>query len=92
MHIICKLHPDLYSTDMLSWNNHMENKDQKIAGMSINVSTISTPVNMPVCMSHRRHIDSNMEKTPTCKSSTYIILSWLHKKQDVEHSMKQYCQ
>ena len=43
--------PDLYIMDWLSCNNHTENKDQEIAGISIHISAISASVNMPVCMS-----------------------------------------
>ena len=37
--------------DWLSHDNHTENKDQEIVGMSINVRAINTSVNIPVCMS-----------------------------------------
>ena len=49
MHSIYKPGPDLYIADWLSHNNHAENKDQEVAGMSINVSAISTSVDMLVC-------------------------------------------
>ena len=35
----------------LSQNNHTENKDQEIAGVSIKISVINTSVDMPGCTS-----------------------------------------
>ena len=49
VHITYKLDPDLYIMDWQSQNNHAENGDQEVAGMNINVSAISTSVNMSVC-------------------------------------------
>ena len=49
LHNIYKPGPDVYIADCLFYNNHAENKDQEIAGMSTNASGISTLVNMPVC-------------------------------------------
>ena len=43
--------PDLYTTDWLSRKIHTEEKDQEITDMNINVSIISTAVNIPVCTS-----------------------------------------
>ena len=51
VHIIYKPGLDLFIADWMSWSNHTENKEQEIAGMSINISAISTIVNMPACMS-----------------------------------------
>ena len=41
----------LIPVDWLSHNNHTEDKDQEIAGMSINVSAIGNSVNLQVCTS-----------------------------------------
>ena len=51
VHIIYKPGPDLYIIDWLSCNNHTEERDQKIAGMSVNMNSTSTSVNVPVCTS-----------------------------------------
>ena len=49
VHIIYKPGPDLHIFDWLSRNNHIENKDQEITGMTIYVNAVSAAVNLPVC-------------------------------------------
>ena len=49
--IMYKSGPNLYIVDCLSENNHTENKGREIAGISINMHTISTSVNMPIYIS-----------------------------------------
>ena len=39
---------DLCTEDCQSHNNHIENKDQGIAGMGINMSAIGISINMPI--------------------------------------------
>ena len=51
VHIICKSGRHLYIADCLFWNNHIENRDQEIAAISINMNAISTSVNILVCTS-----------------------------------------
>ena len=48
--ILYKTGPDLYIADWLSWHNHMEIRDKKIAGMSISIHTINAVVDIPVCI------------------------------------------
>ena len=60
VHINYKPGPVLYIVDWLFHNNHAENRDQEIAGMSVNVNVISTLVNKPVCMS----IEDKQATTP----------------------------
>ena len=60
MCIIYKSGPDLHIADQLSCNNHTENKDQKISGLSINVNAISTPSEHASEYIHRRYTGSNM--------------------------------
>ena len=51
MHILYKLGPNLCIVDWLSYHNHTENKDQEIAGMNINIHTLSIAIDVPVCTS-----------------------------------------
>ena len=87
VHIIYKPYQDLCITGWLSWNNHREDKD-KTTGMNINVNTISTAVNMPVCTFIEdiwlaRCKDSHLQKL-----KPYIIHGWPHKKDKLEHSIR----
>ena len=88
--IIYKPGLDLYIVDWLSWNNHNKNKDQEIAGISINVSAISPSVNMQVCMCIEDIDTATWEDTHQQELKVYIIQDWPHKKEEVEHSMIQY--
>ena len=49
--ILYKPVPDLYIVDWLSCHNQVENKDQEISGMNINIHTINTIVDIPICTS-----------------------------------------
>ena len=51
VHILCKPGPALYIADWLSRNSHMENKEQKITGMSVNAHATSTAVDILTCTS-----------------------------------------
>ena len=51
MQTLYKPGPDLYIADLLSLQNHTENKDQEISGMSIGIHTVSMAVDVPVCTS-----------------------------------------
>ena len=90
VHIIYKSGLDLYIMDWLSCNSHTENEDQEIAGMGINMNTINTSVNLPVCTSIEDlqvviHEDAHLQEL-----RAYIVQGWSHKKEEVYHSMRQY--
>ena len=51
MCILYKPGPDLYIADWLSHHNHTEGKDQEKAGTKINICTLSTAIDVPVCIS-----------------------------------------
>ena len=76
---------DLYTADWLSQNNHEGNRDQEITCMNLNVSAISTSVNMPVSTSIEdiqvTHEDAHMQKL-----RSYIIQDWPHKEDELENS------
>ena len=42
---------DLYNADWLSRSNHAKDGDKEITGMNLNMSAISTSVNVPVSTS-----------------------------------------
>ena len=66
VYTIYKPGSDVYIIDWLPHNNHAENKDKKIAGVSINVSAISTFSKHASVYIHRRHSDINTcGSTPT---------------------------
>ena len=73
MCIIYKLGPDLYTADWLSDNDQTESRDWEIAGMSINISTISTLVNMPVCTSIEDIHIAKLKDTDLQKLKAYMI-------------------
>ena len=50
MHILDKPCLALYIADWLSQHNHIENRVLEIASMSIDIHTVSTVVDVPVCM------------------------------------------
>ena len=49
--ILYKPGPDLYIACWLSNHNLSENKDQEIAGLNINIHTLSMEIDVPVCTS-----------------------------------------
>ena len=68
----------------------MQKTDEKITGMNINASAISTSVNMPVCTSMEviqvaAHEDAHLQKL-----RSYIIQGWPHKKDQLEQEMRCY--
>ena len=86
--IIYKPCLDLYITDWLSRNNHTEDKDQKITGMNTNTNAISPAVNMPVCTSIDDIKVTTHKDTYLLKLKSYIIHGWLHKKDELEQSIR----
>ena len=51
MCILYKPVTGLYILDWLSHHKHAENRDHKITDMNISIHTISTTVDIPICMS-----------------------------------------
>ena len=58
--------------------------------MSINISTINTSVNMPVCLSKKDIQTATQEDAHPQEIKAYIIQGWQYKKEDLENSMKDY--
>ena len=90
--IILKACPDLYILNWLSHNNHTKNKDQEIAGMSINKSVNSTSVNMPVCTSIKDIQATTWEDTQlhTHARAEGIHNTGLATQERCGHSIRQY--
>ena len=65
-------------------------KDQEIIGMNISVNAISKMVYMPVCTSLEDIQMAAHEYSHLQKLKSYIIHGWLHKKDELEHSIKYY--
>ena len=84
--IIYKPGPDLYIVDQLSQNNHTENKDQKITGVSINIIAINTSVNWLACMSIKAY-RQNTRVTNLLEPKEYVIQGCSHMK-EVDHSIR----
>ena len=74
--------------DWLSHNNHAENRDQEIAGMSVNVNVISASVNMLVCTSIEDKQAAACRDEHLQDLKTYIIQGWPYKKEEADHSMR----
>ena len=85
VHIIYQPGSDLYIADRLSHYNHAKNKDQGITGMSVNVSVISTSVNIPVCTSIDDIPEATHEDAHLQKLRSYITYGWPHRKHDLKH-------
>ena len=77
VYIMYKPGPDLYITGWLSFYNHTENKDHKMTGMNINVSAITTSINMPVCTSIEHIQVATQKDCHLQKLKTYITQDWL---------------
>ena len=50
INIIYKPGLDLFMADLLSRQNHKEDKDEEIEGIQVNVNNIETSTNIPECM------------------------------------------
>ena len=83
--IIYKSCPDIYTADWLSQNNYTKNKGQKIERISINVSVISTLVNISTCTSIEDICVTTLDNTHLQQLKAYIIQGCIHIKKEVEH-------
>ena len=90
MHIIYKPGPNTYIINKLSSYNHEEKRDQETAGMRVNVNAIRTSVNIPVCTSIQEIQAPTHEDAYLQELKAYIIQGWSYKKEEVDHSTKQY--
>ena len=90
VHNIYRPGPELYIADWLSYNNHKENWDLEIAGMSVNVNAISTSVNIPLHMSIEDIHTTLHEDTHLQELKAYTIQGWPPQRDEVEHRMKPY--
>ena len=86
-HILYKPDHDLYIADMLSWNNHMENKDQEIVGMNVNMDAISTAVGIPICASIEELQAATRQGADLQRLKSYIIQGWPYTKDKVKHGV-----
>ena len=77
---IFKHSQDLYITDEVSSTNHREDKAQVFTGMNINVNTISTAVNIPVCTSVEDIQVVTHEGAHLQKLKSYMIYGCPHKR------------
>ena len=87
VHIIYKPGSDLGTVTWPSHTNHIESREQKIAGMGVNVNAISTAVNMPACMSIEDIQGTICEDVHLQTLMAYIIQAWPHK-EEVDQTMR----
>ena len=73
MHILYTPGPDLYIADLLSCHNHTESKNQEIAGMNINMHTLSMAIDVPVCTSVDDIRNATSTDTELQMLQTYIM-------------------
>ena len=74
----------------LSCKNHAEIRDWLTAGMGMNMNVISTSVNLPACMSIEDIQAATHEDAHLQEWGAYTIQGWSHKKEEMDHSMRQY--
>ena len=89
VHTIYKPCPDAYIADYLYHNNHKD-KDQEIEGIKVNMNTISTSVNIPMCKSMGDIQTATCEDVHLEELKAYIIQHWPHKKEEVAQDIRQY--
>ena len=82
--ILYKPGPEFYIADWLPCHNHAERREQEIAGMNINIQTIKTTLDVPVCMSIKDIRVAMNEDVDLQMLKTYIIRGWAHNKAEVE--------
>ena len=89
-HILYKTGPGLYMTDLLSHHNHTENKDQKVAGMSISIHTFSTAIDVPLYTSIKDIINAMSIDAELQMLQPYILRGWPQDKDDLESTPSGY--
>ena len=78
--ILYKPGPDLYIASLLFCHNQTENKDKKVAGMSISIHTFSMAMDVPVCTSIEDFRNVISIDTELQILHEYIIRGWLQEK------------
>ena len=74
--IIYKLRPDLFKADLLSRQNHNENRDEENKGMEISINVIQLMTNVPGCMTFSELKEATSEDQHLQHLMEYIIKGW----------------
>ena len=92
VHIQNKPGPDLYIADWLSQQNHMEKRNQQIAGLSICIHTINKTVDIPVCILIENIRAATNEDAELQMLQAHIIKVRPQNKDETEHNVGRYQQ
>ena len=90
MCILYKPSANLYIADWLSQHNHTENRDQDIAGVNINIHTVSTVVDVPVCMLIEDLRAAMRKDAELQMPQVHKIKAWPQNKDETEPSLRRY--
>ena len=90
MCILHKPRPDLYIVDWVSHHNHIEGRGKDIAGMNINIHTVSMAKDIIVYTSVQKIrnaicTDAELQMLQTC-----IIIGWPQNKDNLETTLQGY--
>ena len=84
MFILYKPDPELYIGDWVFHNKQAENRDQEITGVNINIHTISTTVDIPICMFIEDIRTATNEDADQQILKTHMIRGWPHNKDELD--------